>query len=337
MVALLLGAAADDAGQAGRALQPLGDEDLGALGDDVRDHDVGVVAERLGEGPLRLGLELVVELVDRARLHLLDQGLDVDARHQRRDGAAEPADLAQVGHQRLPGAGVLDLDRDIASVVPAALVHLADARRRGRAAVHPDELVLPVRAQALRDLVADGLGRHRRRGVLQPGQLFAIGAGDLLGQRRLEHAQRLTELHRPALELAEGPEQLLGGPLLDVGQHRLGRRPAQPLAEPERGAPGVPQRQGRQSRRARGGLAGQVPVRHGAIVPDPSIGVGAAVSTRPNLRRLRYRQVPWRARHAARPRSHCPDAHFGTGVEAPPACSGRSVQGPIRVRDGFAR
>ncbi len=277
VVALLLGAAADDAGQAGRALQPLGDEDLGALGDDVRDHDVGVVAERLGEGPLRLGLELVVELVGRARLHLLDQGLDVDAGHQRCDGAAEPSDLAQVGHQRLAGAGVLHLDRDVRPVVPAALVHLTDARRRGRSAVHPDELVLPVRAQALRDLVADGLGGHRRRSVLQPGQLFAIGAGDLLGQRRLEHAQRLTELHRPALELAEGPEELLGGALLDVGQHRLRGRPAQPFAEPERGAPGVPQRQGRQSRRARRGLARQVPVRHGPIVLDPSIRADAAV------------------------------------------------------------
>ena len=149
--------------------------------------------------------------------------------HQRRDRAAEPGDLAQVGHQRLAGAGVLHLDRDVAAVVPAALVHLADRRRGGRSAVQPDQLVLPVRAEALRDLVADGLGRHRRRGVLQPGQLLAVGAGHLLGQRRLEHAQRLTELHRPALELAEGPEQLLGGALLDVGQHRL-RRTLRPAA-----------------------------------------------------------------------------------------------------------
>ena len=96
--------------------------------------------------------------------------------------------------------------------------------------------------RSLRDLVAHGLGRHRRRGVLQPGQLLAVGAGDLLGQRGLEHAQRLPELHRAALELAQGPEQLLGGALLDLGQHRLGRGAAQPLAEADRAPAGVPQR-----------------------------------------------------------------------------------------------
>ena len=53
-----------------------------ADGDDVGDDDVGVVAERLGEGALRLGLEAVVELVLGAGLHLGDQRLHVDARDQ---------------------------------------------------------------------------------------------------------------------------------------------------------------------------------------------------------------------------------------------------------------
>ena len=93
---------------------------------------------------LRLGLEVVVELVVGAGLELRDQRLDLDARHERADGAGEPGELAQVGQQRLAGAGVLHLDRDLAAVVPAALVHLADRRRRGRAAVEPDQLLAPV-------------------------------------------------------------------------------------------------------------------------------------------------------------------------------------------------
>ena len=52
--------------------------------------------------------------------------------------------------------------------------------------------------------VAHRLRRHRRRGVLQPGELLAVGRRELVGQRRLEHRQRLAELHRAALELARG-------------------------------------------------------------------------------------------------------------------------------------
>ena len=43
---------------------------------------------------LGLGLELVVELVDGAGLHLRDQRLDVDAGHQRPDGPGQPGELA---------------------------------------------------------------------------------------------------------------------------------------------------------------------------------------------------------------------------------------------------
>ena len=66
------------------------------------------------------------------------------------------------------------------------------------------------------------------------------GACDLVGQRRLEDRHRLAELHRPALELAQGAEQLLGGALLHLGQHRLGRGAADALAEPRAVRPAYP-------------------------------------------------------------------------------------------------
>ena len=181
-------------------------------------------------------------------------------------------------------------------------------RRRGRSAVQPDQLVLPVRAEALRDLVADGLGRHRRRGVLQPGQLLAVGAGDLLGQRRLEHAQRLPELHRPALELARGsgtaarrsaagsrsaPSRPTPRPAACRARSRCARR------TPAAGPPVAPC-----ARRPCG--AGPGPAwRHS---PRPSMG-----RRRGRRRRLpsgrRYRQVPVPLDRRRDPRTHCPDAH----------------------------
>jgi hypothetical protein len=66
-------------------------------------------------------------------------------------------------------------------------------------------------------------GRQRRRGLLQPGQRRPVGAGQLGRQRRLEDRQRLAELHRPALELAEHPEDLVGGALLDLLRDDLRR------------------------------------------------------------------------------------------------------------------
>ena len=114
--------------------------------------------------------------------------------------------------------------------------------------------------------LAHRAGRHRRRGVLQPGQLVAVRRRDLVGEGGLEHAQRLAELHRPALELAERAEQLLGGALLHLAQHDLRGTPAEPLAEPHRLPPGVAEGQRRQPRRTRGGLAGKLG--HAAIVAD---------------------------------------------------------------------
>ena len=90
-------------------------------------------------------------------------------------------------------------------------------------------------------------GRHRRRGVLQLGERRAVGRGHLLGQRGLEDRHGLAELHRPALELAEHLEELLGGPGLHLGGHQLGRLAADPLADAEGGAPGEAEREARRA------------------------------------------------------------------------------------------
>ena len=269
VVALLLGALADHPGQRAGALHPLGDQHGAGLLHHVGHHDVVVVAELGGEGPLGLGLELVVELLDRARLHLGDQRADVEPRDERPEAAGDPAELAQVGGQGLGRAGVLHLDGHLAAVDPGAAVHLPDRGGGGGLGVEPDQVVLPVRAQLAGEDLAHGHGGHRGRGVLQPGQLLAVRRRDLVGQRGLEDRHRLAELHRPALEVAQGAEQLLGGALLHLGQHRLGRGAADALAEAQGGAAGVPEGERGELGRARDGLAWELA--HAPIVPDQRV------------------------------------------------------------------
>ena len=96
-------------------------------------------------------------------------------------------------------------------------------RRGRRRVVEGQEPVAPAAAELLVEHPVHRRDRHRRRGFLQPGQRLAVRGGDVFGQRRLEHRQRLAELHRAALELAEHGEQLLGGARLQFGGH-LGRR-----------------------------------------------------------------------------------------------------------------
>ena len=76
----------------------------------------------------------------------------------------------------------------------------------------------------------------------------------------------LAELHRPALELAEHPEQLLGGACLDLGGDHLGRAAADPLAEPERRPSGEAQRQRREL-----GRAGHARLRGRSVTPSLSL------------------------------------------------------------------
>ncbi len=124
------------------------------------------------------------------------------------------------------------------------------------------------------DLVhgADG---HRRRRVLQLGEGGPVGGRHLLGQARLEDAHGLPELHGPALELAQGAEDLLGGAGLHLGRHRLGGPAPDPLADPERGAPGDAQGEGGQAGRPGDGPAREVG--HAAMVaPAPRPGARGA-------------------------------------------------------------
>ena len=255
VVALLLGALADDVGQGVRRLEPLGDDGLAAHRDHVGHHVVGVVAERLGEGALRLGLERVVELFGGAGLELGDQRLDVDAGEDRGDAAGQAGDLAQVTHQRLAGAGVLHLDGHVATVAPPPLVHLPDARGGGRTAVEPDEVVGPVGAEVGGELVAHRLRRHRRGVVLEAGEVLPVRRRQLVGQGGLEHAERLAELHRAALELAQRLEELLGRALLHLGEHGVRRSAAQAAPEAHRRTTRVAQRQGGEAGAAGEGLA----------------------------------------------------------------------------------
>ena len=120
------------------------------------------------------------------------------------------------------------------------------------------KLVPPVRPEVGGQDLVHGAGGQRRRGLLELGQGGAVRAGDLRRQRRLEDGQGLAELERPALELAQDPEDLLGGALLDLLGDDLGRPAAEPLAEPERGPARQAHRQGGQLGGARDGAARQV-------------------------------------------------------------------------------
>ncbi len=109
-----------------------------------------------------------------------------------------------------------------------------------------DQVLLPAGAQLAGQHRVDPRGRHRGSRVLQPGQVLAVRLRHVLRQHRLEQTQGLAELHRAALELAQHLEQLLCGPLLQLGVHPLGRGTADALAEAEGGTAGEAERQGRE-------------------------------------------------------------------------------------------
>jgi hypothetical protein len=120
-------------------------------------------------------------------------------------------------------------------------VHLPDARRGGRGIVEVAEPLPPGAAQLLGQHRVHGAGRHRRCLFLQLHQRLAVGRRHLLGHRRLEHRQRLAELHGAALELPQDGEQLLRRALLQLGGDSIGRAAGEPLAEAERRAAGRPE------------------------------------------------------------------------------------------------
>ena len=87
------------------------------------------------ERALVVGLQPVVEFHLGALDQLVDHALHVGAGGELLEHADHALHGLQVGAQRLVGARVLDLDRDLAAVRPHRLVHLADAGRRHRRVV----------------------------------------------------------------------------------------------------------------------------------------------------------------------------------------------------------
>src|SRR5581483_12038651 len=99
-------------------------------------------------------------------------------------------------------------------------------------------------------------GRHRRGGALQLGQGLAVGPGELRRDRRLEDAQRLAELHRAALELAEHGEQLLSALGRHLGGDLLAVASGEALTPPADRATGDTEREAGQLRGALDAAAG---------------------------------------------------------------------------------
>ncbi|CAM5685277.1 hypothetical protein SALBM311S_09166 [Streptomyces alboniger] len=269
-VALFLGAAGDDLRQRD-AVDPLGDQDLLALVDHGRHQHVRVAGELLGVRLLGLRLQAVVQLLRDPVLQFRDQRLDVHAGDQRPQEPGEAAQLAEVGEQGLAGPRILHLDRDLTAVVPHRPVHLSDRGRRRRLVLELHEQLTPVLAEPFREHRVHGARGHGRGGFLEFGQGRPVGAGDLLGQRRLEDGQGLAELHRAALELPEHLEQLIGRALLQLAADDLRGLADDPFAQP----PGRPAGEAERERGEPGGPGDRLPgkIRH---APSKSTGRAAA-------------------------------------------------------------
>ncbi len=344
-VALLLGAVRDDLGQRD-AVDPLGHQHLLALVHHRRDDHVRVVRELLRVGALRLGLQPVVQLLRDAVPQLRDQRLDVHARDERTQQPGEPAQLAEVGEQGLTRARVLHLDRHLTAVVPHRPVHLADRGSGGRLVLELLEEVAPVRPEPLLEHAVHGAGGHRRGGLLELGQGRAVGAGDLLRQRRLEDGQCLPELHRAALELAEHLEELLRRALLQLAADDLRGLAHDPLAQP----PGRPAGEAERERGELGGTGDRLPgkIRHApsrsqSAVPRLLRVAASSTAVAPPLSRAfrhRLRSAP--VSLSRPPRRRIPDAAGPAGraspdrAGTPPSEYQRRTVTPRRGRPGRA-
>ena len=191
--------------------------------DDVGDDDERVAAEDARQTALVLGLELVVELLLDARADLGAQRLGVQPG---RDRLHEPQDHPEVLHVGAHGGvhpGVLDLDRDVAAVVEASPVDLADRGGGDRHRVEGlEDLVERVVVLLLEDLLHVLEGDLGRR-IAQLGELGLELLAELLGdQADVEEGHHLAELHGRALHRPQGGDDLLGGLELALGQRLLG-------------------------------------------------------------------------------------------------------------------
>ena len=241
-VPLLLGAVADDVRQR-NALDPFLDDDLRGAGHDVRHHEMRIAFIGFGERALIVGLEPVVQFHLGALDQLVDDALHIGARRELLEHTDHALHRLQVGAQRLVGAGILDLDRDLAAVGPHRLVHLADAGRGDRLVVERREPVPPFGAQLRVEDAVDLGGGHRRCFPLQLRQRLAVGLAVLLGDGGFHDRQGLADLHRAALELAQDGEQLLGSLVHQFGVDLVLRLSGQTLPEAHGGPPGHADRQ----------------------------------------------------------------------------------------------
>lgn len=244
VVAGLLVALADDLGEGG-AVHPLADQDVAGLRDDLGDVEVGVVQVGVPEEPLGLGLDRVVELLGHPLLELGEHRLDVQSGHQHAEEPPSRASWLKSLISALPTPGYCTFTATARPSCQTArcTCPMDAAAAAGRRTTRSS------RASPRRGTSPAPCGRSPRAagsGLLQPGQRGAVRPGDLRRQRRLEDREHLAELHRPALELAEHREQLLGGPGLDLHRHGLGRSPEGALPHAEGGAPREADGEGRQ-------------------------------------------------------------------------------------------
>ena len=195
---------------------------------------------RLGERPLVVGLQAVVEFHLGAFDQLVDHAPHIGARRELPEDADQALYGLEVGAQRLVSARVLDLDGHLAAVGPHRFVDLADAGRGHRGVVERQEPLAPPGAELAVEHAVHPCGGQRRGILLQLRQSFAVGLAELLGDGGFHHRQRLADLHRPALEFTEHREQLVCRLLHKLGVDLVLGLAGQAFAEAQRGAAGHP-------------------------------------------------------------------------------------------------
>ena len=266
-VTLLGGSVGDDVRHR-PPVHPFSDQHVRCRGENVGNTELRIAIEGDGELTLVARFSEVVEFLDHAFLQFCDQRLQVQAGNQGGEHLPHPRHLVEISDQRLVGSRILHLHGDLATVVPHRFVHLADGGGARGSVIEIGESISPVGTERVRENFVDGFGRHRRCGILEFRQRRPVRAGHLLGEGCLEDAHRLAELHRPALELTEDRENLLGGALLDLRGDGVRRLAAHLLPETPRGAPGVRRRKGRDPHTA--GQRILRDFRHCVIVPEVS-------------------------------------------------------------------
>ena len=96
---------------------------------------------------LHVGLVLVVELLAKTVAELFEQGAGIELRRAETDERRDTVEMSQVRGQCFGDARVLELHRDIRSVMPHGAVHLPDAGRGDRSVVEVIEAVAPIRPE----------------------------------------------------------------------------------------------------------------------------------------------------------------------------------------------